>query len=70
MKNVIGSYPNVASRLANQSTGQFFVLASGRATEIRCDRALMQTEQVSESEVAELARAASPDAHSSGSGLR
>ncbi len=62
MKNLLGSYPNVASRLANQSTGQFFVLSNGRAAEVRCDRALMQTDQVSEAEVAQIARTTLPSA--------
>lgn len=57
MRNLLGSYPNVGPRLANQPTGHFFVLANGQALEIKCDRSLMMTEQVSEQEVAELARA-------------
>lgn len=56
MRNLIGPYPNVGPRLATQPTGHFFVLANGRATEVRCERSLMQTEQMSESEVVELAR--------------
>ncbi|HEU0037550.1 MAG TPA: DUF87 domain-containing protein [Kofleriaceae bacterium] len=56
MRNLIGQYPNVASRLATQSTGQFFVLTPGRSAEIRCERSLMQTEQLSETEVIELAK--------------
>jgi DNA helicase HerA-like ATPase/energy-coupling factor transporter ATP-binding protein EcfA2 len=55
MRNLLSSYPNVASRLANQSPGQFFVLGSG-AKEITCDRSLMTTEQLSEQEIVELAR--------------
>ncbi len=58
MRNLIGQYPNVGPRLATQPTGHFFVLTNGRAAEVRCDRSLMQTEQMSESEVVELARAA------------
>ena len=56
MRNLLGAYPNVGGRLATQSTGQFFVLTTGRAVEIRCDRSLMETSQLSEAEVAELAR--------------
>ena len=56
MRNLIGQYPNVGPRLATQPTGHFFVLAAGRAMEVRCDRSLMQTEQMSETEVIELAR--------------
>ncbi|MDB4962538.1 MAG: hypothetical protein JWP01_2537, partial [Myxococcales bacterium] len=46
-------------RLANQSTGQFFVLTNGRAVEVRCERSLMNTEQMSETEVLELAKRSS-----------
>ncbi len=56
MRNLIGAYPNMASRLATQSTGHFFVLTTGRAAEVRSDRSLMQTEQIGEAEVADLAR--------------
>ena len=56
MRNLIGQYPNVGPRLATQPTGHFFVLTTGRATEVRCERSLMQTEQMSETEVVELAR--------------
>nr|MBA3404860.1 ATP-binding protein [Gemmatimonadaceae bacterium] len=60
MRNLIGQYPNVGPRLATQPTGHFFVLATGRAVEVRCDRSLMQTEQMSETEVVELARSLRP----------
>jgi hypothetical protein len=56
MRNLLAGYPNVGSRLAMQATGHFFVLANGDAREIKCDRSLMNTEQLSEHEVAELAR--------------
>jgi energy-coupling factor transporter ATP-binding protein EcfA2 len=56
MRNLLGSYPNVAGRLANQPTGHFFVLSSNQAVEVRCDRAMMATEQLPEAEVVELAR--------------
>jgi hypothetical protein len=56
MRNLLGGYPNVAPRLATQPTGHFFVLSGGEAREIKCDRSLMQTEQLSEQEVADLAR--------------
>jgi hypothetical protein len=57
MRNLIGPYPNVGARLANQPTGHFFVLAGNRATEVRCDRSMMQTSQLSEDDVVALARA-------------
>jgi hypothetical protein len=60
MRNLLASYPNVGPRLATQATGHFFVLANGEAREVRCDRALMSTEQLSEHEVAELARGTLP----------
>jgi hypothetical protein len=56
MRNLLGAYPQVASRLATQPTGHFFVLTTGRSAEIKCDRSLMQTEQLSEAELLELAR--------------
>lgn len=55
MRNLLATYPNVAPRLATQPTGHFFLL-HGQAVEIKCDRSLMATEQMSEQEVAELAR--------------
>jgi DNA helicase HerA-like ATPase len=56
MRNLLGAYPQVASRLATQPTGHFFVLTTGRAAEVKCDRSLMQTEQMSEAELLDLAR--------------
>ncbi len=56
MRTLLGPYPNVGSRLANQPTGQFFVLKDGTVAEVKCDRSMMETEQLSESEVAALAR--------------
>lgn len=56
MRNLIGAYPNVANRLANQPTGHFFLLTPGKAVELKCDRSMMTTEQVSETEVTELAK--------------
>lgn len=56
MRNLLANYPTVGTRLATQPTGHFFVLAGGEAREIKCDRSLMVTEQMSEHEVAELAR--------------
>jgi hypothetical protein len=60
MRNLLAHYPNVAPRLATQPTGHFFVLANGEAREIKSDRSMMVTEQLSDQEVAELARAGRP----------
>ncbi|MGN6106416.1 MAG: ATP-binding protein, partial [Kofleriaceae bacterium] len=60
MRNLLSSYPNVGPRLATQPTGHFFVLASSSAREIKCDRSLMLTEQLSDHEVLELARTNRP----------
>ena len=49
-------YPNVSNRLANQPTGHFFVLTPNKVVEVKCDRSMMQTEQISESEVTDLAK--------------
>jgi DNA helicase HerA-like ATPase len=56
MRNLLASYPNVASRLATQPTGHFFVLGEG-VREIKADRSMMSTEQLGDAEIAELARA-------------
>jgi hypothetical protein len=56
MRNLLAGYPTVGARLATQPTGHFFVLAGGEAREIRCDRSLMTTEQLSDQELVELAR--------------
>ena len=56
MRNLLSSYPNVAARLATQPTGHFFVLGDG-TQEIKADRAMMTTEQLTDLEIAELARA-------------
>jgi hypothetical protein len=59
MKNLLGSYPNVATRLATQTTGSFFLINSGLvppARELRADSSLMTTAQLQEHEIAELAR--------------
>jgi hypothetical protein len=56
MRNLLASYPNVAARLATQPTGHFFVLGAG-TQEIKADRAMMVTEQLTDGEIAALARA-------------
>lgn len=60
MRNLLAGYPNVSARLATQPPGAFFVLADGPPKEIRADRALMATEQMTEQEVADLARLQRP----------
>ncbi len=55
MRNLLSGYPNVATRLATQPTGHFFVLADG-ATEIRCDASLMRAEPMAEHDIVELSR--------------
>ena len=56
MRNLLSSYPNVAARLATQPTGHFFVLGAG-TQEIKADRAMMATEQLTDGEIAALAKA-------------
>lgn len=59
MRNLLGAYPNVAVRLAQQTTGSFFLInpaLSSTARELRADQALMKTEQLQEHEIASLAR--------------
>lgn len=59
MKNLIGAYPNVASRLATQTTGSFFLLnpsIPNGLREVRAEPALMRTQQLEEHEIAALAR--------------
>ena len=63
MRNLIGAYPNVAVRLAQQTTGSFFLInpaLGSTVRELRADLALMKTEQLQEHEIAELARATRP----------
>ena len=55
MRNLLASYPNVASRLATQPTGHFFVLGHG-TKEIKADRAMMTTEQLSDDSIIAFAR--------------
>ena len=56
MRNLLGGYPNVGGRLANQPTGHFFVLTPGKAIELKCDRSMMHTEQISDTDLTELAK--------------
>jgi hypothetical protein len=60
MRNLLASYPNVASRLATQPNGHFFVLGDG-GREIKCDAPLMTPEPLTEHEVIDLARASRPE---------
>ena len=59
MRNLLASYPHVGSRLATQPTGHFFVLGHG-TKEIKADRAMMTTEQLSDDDIIALARGAPP----------
>jgi DNA helicase HerA-like ATPase len=56
MRNLIGSYPDVGPRLASQRTGSFFLLTGTTKRELKADRSLMETVQLPESEVLDLAR--------------
>jgi energy-coupling factor transporter ATP-binding protein EcfA2 len=56
MRNLIAHYPDVGPRLASQRTGSFFLLTGTTKRELRADRSLMETIQLPEGEVAELAR--------------
>ena len=63
MRNLLSGYPNVATRLASQSTGSFFLLNSTlvpATRELRADRSLMKTEQLPDHEVAAIAQASRP----------
>ncbi|HEY0192507.1 MAG TPA: hypothetical protein VGC42_15415, partial [Kofleriaceae bacterium] len=62
MRNLIGSYPDVGPRLASQRTGSFFLLTGTTKRELKADRSLMETRQLSDAEVTELARASRPKA--------
>jgi hypothetical protein len=48
---------DISSALANQSTGEFFQISNGNAQRIRSDRSLMNTTQLSEDRIVELAKA-------------
>lgn len=56
MRNLIANYPDVGPRLASQRTGSFFLLTGTTKRELKADRSLMETVQLPESEVADLAR--------------
>ena len=65
MRNLLGPYPNVSTRLAQQATGSFFLInpaLSTNARELRAEQSLMRTEQLQEHEIAALARATAPPA--------
>lgn len=60
MRLLLGDYPDVAARLAQQTTGSFFLInpeLSRLPRELRAAPSLMKTEQVQEHELAALARA-------------
>jgi energy-coupling factor transporter ATP-binding protein EcfA2 len=60
MRNLIANYPDIGPRLASQRTGSFFLLTGTTKRELKADRSLMETVQLAESEVAELARRTRP----------
>jgi hypothetical protein len=60
MRNLIASYPDVGPRLAAQRTGSFFLLTGTAKRELRADRALMETIQLPDTAVADLARQTRP----------
>jgi energy-coupling factor transporter ATP-binding protein EcfA2 len=51
---------NVKGKLARQSIGEFFMLQGGAVSEIKADRSLMDTEQLAEDEIRELAHRGAP----------
>jgi hypothetical protein len=56
MKSLLSDYrANVAGRLAGQRTGEFFLLHGGSSTEIKAERSLLQTRQLAEDAIVELA---------------
>jgi hypothetical protein len=59
MRNLLAGYPNVATRLAGQGTGSFFLLNPTlvpTTRELRANRSIMNTEQLPDHEIAALAR--------------
>jgi energy-coupling factor transporter ATP-binding protein EcfA2 len=51
---------NVKGKLARQGIGEFFMVQGGGVTEIKADRSLMDTEQLAEDEIRELAHSGAP----------
>lgn len=49
---------DVSSALANAATGEFFLVHDGNATRIRSQRSLVDTQQLPEDRIRELARVA------------
>lgn len=58
VRNLLGSYPNVGTRLAAQPTGSFFALGLyPQPREFNAARSMMETVQLGDGEIARLARA-------------
>jgi hypothetical protein len=60
MRNLIANYPDVGPRLASQRTGSFFLLTGTTKRELKADRSLMETVQLAEAEMTDLARRTRP----------
>jgi DNA helicase HerA-like ATPase len=56
MRNLIGKHPDIKPWLASQRTGNFFLLNGTSEHALKVGRSLMEAVQLSESEIADLAR--------------
>ncbi|HKP59556.1 MAG TPA: DUF87 domain-containing protein, partial [Polyangiales bacterium] len=59
---------DISGALATQSTGEFFQISGGNSVRIRSERSLMNTTQLTEDRIVELARATAPVAHAAQAG--
>jgi hypothetical protein len=55
MRDLLGDYPNVGN-LASQPRGQFFMLQGQRPREIKADRSLLATRELTMEEILAVAR--------------
>jgi hypothetical protein len=56
LKELLSEYKGDASKLAAQTAGHFYVARNGAVTDVRSHRSLLDTEQLSEERILELAR--------------
>src|SRR5260370_23335456 len=53
---LVAAKGSVTDKLAGQATGEFYLVRESRVTAVRSDESFMGTEQLTENEIAELAR--------------
>lgn len=56
LKPMLAAKSGAADKLAGQSTGEFYLVRESSVTPVRSDESLIRTEQLSESQIVQLAR--------------